>query len=86
MKKTFKPSGDLASSIFFTFLKQNNAYDLFMRNFSNPYLAHGFVNLDCARPDAFISNSFRWASTPEGVAYWHLLDDKWNLVVSLFNL
>lgn len=86
MKKTFKPSGNLSSSIFFTFLKQNKAYDLFMRNFSDPDLSLGIVLFNYNYPSVYISTAFRWASTPEGADYWRLLDDKWNLVVSLFNL
>lgn len=85
MKKTFKPSGNLSSSIFFTFLKQNKAYDLFMRNFSNSDLSLGIAVFNYDDPSSYISNAFCWAHTSEGADYWRLLDDKWNLVVSLFN-
>lgn len=87
MKKTFKPSGNLPSSIFFAFLKQNKAYGSFKRNFSNSYyLHHGTFDLNNVNPSFYLVCAFTWSSTPEGKDYWSLLDDKWSLVVNLFNL
>ena len=86
MKKTFKPFEKQSTSLFSTFLKQNGAYDSFKRNSSNPDFAHGIVDLDCVSPDFYVAGAFYWASTPEGLDYWKLIDYKWNLVVDLFNL
>lgn len=85
MEKAFKPSQNLPLSVFFAFLKQNDAYDSFKRNFSDPDLAHGIDDLTCARPSRYISCAFFWSSTPEGNMYWRLLDFKWYLVRDLFN-
>ena len=95
MKKTFKPSEKqftskpsekLSKSLFFTFLKQNGAYDSFMRNSYNPGDAYDIVDLDRLSPDFYVAGAFFWPSTPEGLDYWKLIDYKWNLVVDLFNL
>lgn len=85
MEKAFKPLQNLSLSVFFTFLEQNDAYDSFMRNLSDPDLAHGIDDLNCARPSNYIACAFFWPSTPEGNMYWRLLDYKWSLVRNLFN-
>lgn len=86
MKKTFKPSKNQSAELFFIFLKQNKAYDAYMRNTSCPDLVHGIVDLNFVSPGVYIANAFFWAATPEGLDYWKLIDYKWNLVVDLFNL
>lgn len=85
MKKLTKSSIDPAFLLFCTFLKRNNANKAFIRNISESRIYSYIASLDDCSPDCYILYAFRWTSTPEGGKYWDRLNDKWRLVLNLFN-
>lgn len=86
MKKFFESRRNRALTLFAIFLMKQKAYGAFMRNFTSLDSSISFDDLTFHRPRAYIIKAFNWTSTPEGADYWRFLDDKWSLVVSLFNL
>ena len=86
MRVFFKSPNSLASSLFRTFLKQNCAYDSFMRNLSKFSSASNFRNSSRFDPEDYVAVAFPWVSTPEGSAYWSKLDRKWCSAVRIFKL
>lgn len=85
MKKFSKSPNNSALSLFCTFLKRNGAYSSFMRNSSELRPFPYYEPFENFTPDCYILSAFHWASTPEGAKYWDLLNDKWKLVLNLFN-
>lgn len=55
------------------FLKKNNAYKKFIKNFDKRYFKKESItfNLLC------IVTSFNWGNSPEGYDYWFTLSEKW---------
>lgn len=85
MEKSPKFPNNLAFSLFRVFLKRNDAYSSFMRNLFELQPFPYFRSLEDHTPDCYILSAFHWGSTPEGEKYWDLLNDKWKLVLNLFN-
>ena len=85
MKKSPKFPNNQAFSLFCTFLKRNDAYSSFMRNLSELRSFPYFKSFEDCTPDCYLLFAFHWGSTPEGGKYWDLLNDKWKLVLNLFN-
>lgn len=85
MKKSPKFSNNPYLLLFCTFLKLNGAYSSFMRNFSELRPSPYYEPLESLTPEDYILSAFHWESTPEGGGYWNLLNDKWKLVLNLFN-
>lgn len=86
MKKFFESRRSRPLTLFAIFLMRNKAYGAFMRNFSSLDSSISFDDLATRHPRTYIIDAFNWASTPEGADYWRYLEDRWCLVVSLFNL
>lgn len=55
------------------FLKKNNAYKKFIKNFDVIFFKKEstLLNLVC------IVTSFNWENSPEGYEYWFTLSEKW---------
>lgn len=53
------------------FLKENGAYEKFVRNFDKEYKA------SYLHRELDIINAFDWDKSPENYSYWNKLDDKW---------
>ena len=93
MKKSFKLPESRVFRLFSTFLKQNGAYDSFMRNLSKSRAISCFGSqgtplyepFEDVPPSCYILFAFRWVSTSEGVNYWGDLNLKWKNVLDLFN-
>lgn len=85
MKKSFKFPDNPAFSLFCTFLRRNDAYGSFMRNFFEIRPFPYFGPFENYTPDSYLLSAFDWELTPEGGKYWDFLNDKWKLVLTLFN-
>lgn len=86
MKNSFCSSEDLSLSLFTSFLTQNEAYDSYMRNCIKVNSPSCFSFLKYLIPESYVHGAFLWENTPEGFDYWKLINDKWKLVLDLFNL
>ena len=64
--------------LFFSFLKDNNAYEKWRRNVDKDRICD-IMNRNYY--DLYIKLSFFWAGTKEGHMYWRNLDDKWEKIV-----
>ena len=68
--------------IFIKFLKDNNAYDAFVKNL----LIHGFTTIDnlitTTNPDLWISSAFFWTETAEEHDYWYSIDQAWKIILN----
>lgn len=86
MKQQSNSFENLALDLFITFLGRNDAYGSFLRNCSKNPSYPDISFLKNFTPDLYIFGAFFWDSTPEGKDYWQFINDKWNLVLSLFKL
>lgn len=86
MKKSFKFADSQAFTLFCTFLKQNRAYNSFMRNLSESSSVSDDRDFARFNPKDYVNVAFFWSSTPEGSDYWSFLDREWQFVVKLFKL
>lgn len=53
------------------FLKENDAYDKFIKNFDINY---------CIDDNVRLYNAFYWNKTEQGLIYWDNLSDRWDLI------
>lgn len=58
------------------FLKENNAYKVFVRNFDREYF------IDTRSDEVRIINAFDWEDSEQRYKFWDKLDDKWKEVNS----
>ena len=67
---------------FIQFLKQNNAYELFIYYFrlNRKQSLPNFINRNDS--DVYIDFAFTWDETNEGWEYWHTLHMKWNKYIT----
>lgn len=73
---------DILKSKLVTFLKSNNAYEIYIHNLKE-HSAHGIRDIDlfCIhianvdKPRYVIACSFFWERTPEGDSFWRELHD-----------
>lgn len=86
MKKSSRSFESLSLSLFITFLGRNDAYGSFLRNCSKNPSYPDISVLKNLTPDSYVYGAFLWEKTPEGFDYWKLINDKWTLVLTLFNL
>ena len=63
---------DFDSEQFIKFLKDNDAYENFMKNTT-------YVNIEDISLDEFYFDTFKsdWSETDEGFEYWEDITDKW---------
>ena len=64
---------------FFKFLKENNAYGIYMLNLKKHKIKNSKVKsffMNCYYKDV-IAESFNWKETPQGFDYWSRLDNEW---------
>ena len=57
------------------FLRDNSAYDSFMKNYNN-ISSFDYVFNDY-EGDIYLSGSFTWTETKEGYGYWEDLENRW---------
>jgi hypothetical protein len=64
--------------LFNQFLKDNNCLRQFVRNYKNDIQYLGLNEcLEVKHPEKYISSSFHWIGTPEGVRFWMDLHYSW---------
>ena len=64
---------------FFKFLKENNAYEIYMLNLKKRKVKNSEIKsffMNCYYKDV-IAESFNWKGTPQGFDYWFQLNEKW---------
>ena len=72
------------TQLFIRFLKQNNAYHLFLYNICNRkensklYNLYDFKSINNVLVLNFLVNPFIWNKTKQGHMFWAKLYDKWN--------
>ena len=81
--------------LFIRFLKENNCYKQYVRNYDNNFnLDSGFI-YNCLNElyddrlpneDNEFTDAFSWGNTYEGFEYWDDMDDKWRSFVMINNL
>jgi len=57
------------------FLRDNSAYDSFMKNYDN-ISSFDYVFNDY-EGDVYLAGSFTWENTEEGYSYWEDLENRW---------
>lgn len=70
--------------IFIQFLKDNNAYDAFVKN---GLLDHGstidsIIKNWTNNPEKWISTAFYWLNTDEGHDYWYRIEQAWKIILN----
>lgn len=64
--------------LFIHFLKQNNAYEKYMRSLNKKYGGVSFESLiKTSDENCYVSNAFIWNRTPEGNLFWLEINDQW---------
>lgn len=71
--------------LFFAFLKDNDAYNKFMRNFKKYRVTlYSMNDILLTKPaTGFIFFAFCWKETKEGSKYWRNIYDKWNKICTI---
>lgn len=73
--------------LFIRFLKQNNAYHLFLYNICNRkenatfYNLYDLKSINNVLALNFLTNPFIWNNTKQGHLFWAKLYDKWNIAI-----
>ena len=66
---------------FIQFLKDNNAYDAFIKNLLN--IGYCKINsLFTINPTYWISSAFFWNKTSEGHDYWKRIEQAWEIILN----
>lgn len=63
--------------LFFSFLKQQNAYDSFVANFSEDDGIEAYLEELHSEHQYYVTDAFIWGRSGEGSAYWGEISERW---------
>lgn len=69
------------TTVFVTFLKQNNAYDKYVNNFDPECCDNTHLEAN-----TLITGAFHWPTSPESNNYWQTLNSKWEELLKYFDI